>query len=46
MSIRSGLRKFAPGLTAHIRHAWRAYVVIALIAALGIALLLMVPSSG
>jgi hypothetical protein len=44
MSIRSGLRKFAPGQTAHIRHAWRAYVVIALIAAVGVALLLMVPS--
>jgi hypothetical protein len=45
MSILSGLRKFKPGETVHVRHAWRAYVAIALIGALGIALLLMMRSS-
>jgi|RhiMethySRZTD1v2_1073278.scaffolds.fasta_scaffold474191_2 hypothetical protein len=46
MSILSGLRKFKPGGIAHVRHAWRAYVTIALIGALGLALLLMLRSSG
>ena len=43
MSILSG---FKPGGIAHVRHAWRAYVTIALIGALGLALLLMLRSSG
>ena len=46
MSILSGLRKFKPGGIAHVRHAWRAYVTIALLGALGLALLLMLRSSG
>jgi hypothetical protein len=45
MSILSGLRKFKPGETAHVRHAWRAYIAIALICGLGIALLLMMRPS-
>ena len=41
MSIRSGLRKFRPGASAPVRHQWRAFVVIALIGALGIVMWLM-----
>ena len=41
MSIRSGLRKFRPGASAPVRHLWRAFLVIALIGALGIVLWLM-----
>ena len=41
MSIRSGLRKLKPGASAPVRHLWRAFLVIALIGALGIVLWLM-----
>ena len=38
MSVRSGLRKFKPGAAAPIRNLGRAFVVIALIGAMGVML--------
>jgi hypothetical protein len=45
MSLRSGLRKFKPGNSTHVRHAWRAYLIIGMIGALGLVLLLMMRGS-
>jgi hypothetical protein len=45
MSFRSALRKFKPGNTAHIRHSWRAYVVIVLMGLVGLVLMLMLRGS-
>ena len=41
MSFVSGLRKFKPGNMTHIRHASRAYALVALIGAVGVVLLLL-----
>jgi hypothetical protein len=41
MSFRSGLRKFKPGEVTHVRHLWRAYVIIALIGAVGLVVMMM-----
>jgi len=45
MSFRSGLRKFKPGNTAHLRHAWRAYAIIGLMGLVGVVLMLMLRGS-
>jgi len=41
MSFRSGLRKFKPGQATHIRHAWRAYVIIGLMGLVGLLLMML-----
>ncbi len=41
MTFRSGLRKFNPGQATHIRHLWRAMVIIAAIGAVGVVLMMM-----
>ncbi len=41
MSFRSGLRKFKPGQATHIRHLWRAFVLIALMGGVGLVLMMM-----
>ncbi len=41
MSFRSALRKFKPGQATHIRHSWRAYVIIAFMGLVGLALMFM-----
>jgi hypothetical protein len=45
MSIRSGLRKLKPGQVTHVRHSWRAYVLIALIGLPGVVLMFMLRES-
>jgi len=39
--LRSGLRKFKPEQATHIRHLWRAMVIIAAIGAVGVVLMIM-----
>ena len=41
MTFRSGLRKFKPGEATHIRHLWRAMVIIAAIGAVGVVVMMM-----
>jgi hypothetical protein len=41
MSFRSGLRKFKPGQSAHVRHPWRAFALIGLLAVLGLVVLML-----
>ena len=45
MSFQSGLRKFKPGNTAHIRRPWRAFVIIGLMGLVGLVLLLVLRGS-
>jgi hypothetical protein len=45
MSFRSGLRKFKPGQATHVRHSWRAYVIIGLMGLIGVVVLLMLRGS-